>query len=161
MILATVGTQLPFDRLIGALDELAPKLGVKVVAQIGAQGREPVNIEWRRTMEPRQFEALFLEASVIVAHAGIGTVLAAKRHRKPIIIVPRRAAQGEHRNDHQMATARQLGGSPGIYVAHDIDELGGLLSRTDLERPSPEAGRSIGTLHSALRNFIQTGVAVS
>lgn len=36
MIFATVGTQLPFPRLIDALEALAPDLGEEVIAQIGA-----------------------------------------------------------------------------------------------------------------------------
>lgn len=35
MILATVGMQLGFDRLIKAMDALAPGLGQPVIAQVG------------------------------------------------------------------------------------------------------------------------------
>ena len=33
MIFVTVGMQLPFDRLLQAVDEIAPRLGKRVVAQ--------------------------------------------------------------------------------------------------------------------------------
>ena len=56
-------------------------------------------------MRPSEFEAVLREASVIVAHAGIGTVLKAYKYRKPIILVPRQAAFGEHRND--LTTSRR------------------------------------------------------
>ena len=154
MILVTVGTQLPFSRLIQALDRMAPTLPMKVVAQIGDEREPPSHIEHHRSMDPRAFEALFLQADRIVAHAGIGTLLAAKRHRKPIIVFPRRAANGEHRNDHQLATAKQLEGQAGIYVAYDEEELEALLRREHLEAPNDAAGASLQSLTAAIRSFI-------
>ncbi len=127
MILVTVGTQLPFDRLIQIMDELAPTLGQPVFAQIGTSSYRPANVDYSETIDPRDFDQRFRSASVIVAHAGIGTVLTAQRHGKPIILFPRRAALGEHRNDHQLATCAQLKGRPGIYVANDKAELAALL----------------------------------
>ena len=153
MILVTVGTQLPFPRLIRMLDDLASQLDEKIIAQAGRNSVETRNIECHNTMEPRQFEALFLQADRIVAHAGIGTILAAKKHHKPIILVPRRAALGEHRNDHQMATVRQLGGHKGIYVAQKEAELLELL-RADLIPADDSPSRSLQGIQSAIGQFI-------
>ena len=36
---------------------------------------------------------------MIVAHAGMGTIISAMQHQKPIIIFPRIAALGEHRTN--------------------------------------------------------------
>ncbi|MDB5622624.1 MAG: pssE [Devosia sp.] len=129
MILVTVGTQLPFDRLIAAMDALAPRLGEPVFAQVGLSPYQPKNIEWARNLAPAEFAERFAQASTIVAHAGIGTVLTAQRWRKPIILVPRRASLGEHRNEHQLATCAQLKGKRGIYVAEEVSELEDLLNR--------------------------------
>ena len=156
MILATVGTQLPFPRLIGILDELAPSLKERVVAQIGDNPESPRNIEHYRTMEPRQFEDLFRQADRIVAHAGIGTVLAAKKHGRPIIIFPRRAAMGEHRNDHQVATAKQLEQRRGVYIAHDRDALEALLRRDDLVPPEADGSPSLSVLVKTISHSIRT-----
>ena len=46
--------------------------------------------------------------TAIVAHAGMGTILTALEIGKPLLVMPRRAALGEHRNDHQLATARRF-----------------------------------------------------
>ena len=43
-------------------------------------------------------------AAAIVAHAGMGTILTALETGKRLLVMPRRAALGEHRNDHQLAT---------------------------------------------------------
>ena len=120
MILLTVGTQLPFDRLVKAVDEIAPSLNEEIFGQIGKEGYRPKNLEYCEEMAPREFERRLGLARVILSHAGIGTMLTARRIGKPIILFPRQAKFGEHRNDHQIATSKQMEGRPGIYVAYDI-----------------------------------------
>lgn len=158
MILATVGTQLPFPRLIDALDALAPELGEEIVAQTGPRGPGNdgawPNLAVRERLAPAEFDALFAAARVIVAHAGIGTILSARRHGKPLVILPRRHALGEHRNDHQLATARQVESLPGIHVAWETAELGPLLARPDLEPAGEAASPSHAALIARLRAFI-------
>ena len=130
MIVLTVGTQLPFDRLVQMVDELAPLMSEPVFAQTGQGQYEPRNICWSASMPPGEFEAMLRDASVIIAHAGIGTVLKAYKYGKPIVLVPRQAAYGEHRNDHQLATVAKLGERRGIYVAQQKEELAGILTRS-------------------------------
>ena len=62
-------------------------------------------------------------AELVVAHAGIGSVVTAGEHGKPIVLLPRRARLGEHRNDHQRDTVAHLAGRPGIFVADDEGAL--------------------------------------
>lgn len=156
MILATVGTQLPFPRLIEALDQLAPRLGEPVIAQTGKTKLKLHNIEQHENLAPRQFDELFKTARTVVAHAGIGTVLAAKKYSKPLILFPRRAAFGEHRNDHQLATAEQLRRHVGIYVAWTEEELETLLFRDDLAAPEKGAvSPELVKLQTTLRTFLR------
>lgn len=123
MILLTVGTQLPFDRLVSAIDQLAPELPEQVVGQVGKTRYVCKNIEAHADLSPLQFQKYIQECSVIVAHAGIGTLLNARKYDKPIILVPRRAVYGEHRNDHQVATCRSLQGRDGIAIVEDPQML--------------------------------------
>lgn len=141
MILLTVGTQLPFDRLVRAVDEVAPRLDEPVYAQIGNAKFRPVNMKWVDYVEPLAFDSLVRGCSRIVAHAGIGTVLIAQRYKRPLIVFPRRRSLGEHRNDHQIATTNALSGRKGIYVAMDEAELGRLLGAT-LEPPVEDDGQA-------------------
>jgi len=135
MILITVGTQLPFDRLVRMIDQIAPLLREPVFAQIGRANYRPTNIEFAPTVAPDIFAAKVKAARLIVAHAGIGTVFTAQKHGKPLVLVPRETRFGEHRNDHQLATCRQLLDRPGVYVATDQPTLAALLSAPDL-RPA-------------------------
>jgi UDP-N-acetylglucosamine transferase subunit ALG13 len=135
MILVTVGTQLPFDRLIRIIDDAAPTLGQPVFAQTGPGSYAPQNIDWKAMVEPVVFAEMLERATLIVAHAGVGSVLMAQQYRKPIIVFPRHASLGEHRNEHQLATIVALENRPGIYVARTkevlIDLLGQRLDAPD------------------------------
>jgi UDP-N-acetylglucosamine transferase subunit ALG13 len=62
------------------------------------------------------------EADVVVAHAGVGTALAAFEVGKCPLLVPRRLALGEHVDDHQTEVAGELGGR-GLALTIDADDL--------------------------------------
>ena len=121
MIFVTIGTQLPFDRLIKIIDELAPQLHEEVVAQVYQCGFIPKNIKTVDFLAPDEFNTLF------ISHAGMGTILSALQKDKPIIVFPRIAALGEHRNEHQLATARKFKEMETVNVAMNEDELTSML----------------------------------
>jgi UDP-N-acetylglucosamine transferase subunit ALG13 len=124
LIFVTVGTQLPFDRLVGKIDSwCASQPDREVIAQVGPSEREFRSMTVERFVTPERFEALFSAADLVVAHAGMGTILSAMEAGKPLLVMPRRAALGEHRNDHQMATAMRLEDRLGLAVAWDEEEL--------------------------------------
>lgn len=132
MIFVTVGTQLPFDRLIGVIDAWAARnTDVDVFAQIGPGAAAPKAMQFVEFVPPSKADEMMRTAELIVAHAGMGSILTALKYQRPILILPRKAALGEHRNDHQMATAKWLGSRPGITVAWEASELPGLLDQRD------------------------------
>jgi UDP-N-acetylglucosamine transferase subunit ALG13 len=138
VIFVTVGTQLPFDRLIEAIDTIAPTLDEPVFAQTGTSTYVPRNIEWSARIRALEVDTLFAKARVVVAHAGIGTILTCQRVGRPVILFPRMAVHGEHRNDHQLATVSQMEGRPGIHVARTVEDLRALLAG-DLPPPPRNA----------------------
>lgn len=125
MIFVTVGTQLGFDRLISAMDSWTAEQNgaVDVLAQIGDSSIRPTAMRWSQSVTPDEFNAAVAQAEIIVAHAGMGSVLTALELGKPLVLMPRRADLMEHRNDHQLATARWLVSRDGIFVAQDEHEL--------------------------------------
>lgn len=136
MILLTVGTQLPFDRLVAIVDGLAATLAEPVFAQVGRGGYHPKNMEWRSYVDPVEFESYIARCTLLISHAGIGTLVMAQKHGKPMILFPRRAILDEHRNDHQLATVRALNGRSGVRIAYDEDDLIRLLA-TPHTAPKP------------------------
>lgn len=132
MIFVTVGTQLSFERLITTVDQWGGENNnVEVFAQVGPSKLTPKHIKSADFISPSEAKLYFKTADIIVSHAGMGSILTALQYRKPIIIMPRRAALGEHRNDHQLATAKWLGNKSGIFVAEDETALLNLLSNKE------------------------------
>jgi UDP-N-acetylglucosamine transferase subunit ALG13 len=130
VILASVGTQLPFDRLIKAVDDWADENGrTDVVGQIGPARYAPRAMRCFPFIEHSQFQELQLECSLMVSHAGMGSLISALELGKPIIILARDHRRGEHRNGHQLATLGQFRNYPGVYAARDEDHVKELLDR--------------------------------
>ena len=118
MLLVTVGTQLPFDRLINAVDTWAKNNPQEeVFAQIGSTKSTPKYLNFASKVNPDEFKTLVSRSDLIIAHAGMGSILMGLEHSKPVIIVPRLAVFGEHRNDHQLATITKFAHIPQIYPA--------------------------------------------
>ncbi len=156
MIFVTVGTDAPFNRLIQAVDRWVGETGrTDVFAQIGEGGWEPKYIPFSPFLEPPEFTARFNSATLIVSHAGMGTILSALRYGKPILVMPRRASLGEQRNEHQLATAKHLSQMGKISVALDEQELLRYLGNLDtLQARARIASSASPELCSAIRNFI-------
>ena len=125
VIFLTIGSMFPFDRLVRAMDDWAGTVWQgEILAQIGAGSYEPRHMRWVRELGFDDYNAAVSAADVIVAHAGMGSVITAGDKGKPIVLLPRRAAFGEHTNDHQLDTAGWLRTRSGIYVAETEGELG-------------------------------------
>lgn len=156
MIFVTVGAQMPFDRLVKAVDDWARlRERADVFAQIGPTEWRPEYIEWTRFLPPADFASKVQDATAVVAHAGMGSILTALKHAKPILVMPRRGDLRETRNDHQLATARRLAGMGGVAVAFDEEQLADRLDRVD----QLEASHRIGDFASeellrTVRSFI-------
>ena len=132
MIFVAVGTQLPFDRLLRAVDEWAQRVGRDdVFAQAGPTDFQPVRIEIERFISPAEYRRRIENAELVIAHAGMGTIISALELAKPIIVMPRKAELREHRNDHQLATARRFADHKAVTVVMDEHELGSRLERLD------------------------------
>ena len=129
MILVTIGSMFPFDRLVRAMDALAAGWEEEVLAQIGDGAYEPRHMRFVRKLPREEFIATIARADLVVGHAGMGTVITAGEHGKAIVIMPRRASLGEHTNDHQVDTAGWLGGRRGIFVAEDETALAPTIAR--------------------------------
>lgn len=92
---------------------------------------------------------------MVIAHAGMGSIITAMELGKPILIMPRRAHLQEQRNDHQMATARQLHRQGRVSVAFDERELQTMLQGLDQITAPPRISVSASPrLIAAIREFI-------
>lgn len=121
-----------FDRMVRAVDEWAGRRGrTDVFAQIGPTDWRPAHVRWTQFLEPPEFAQRVKEAEVIVAHAGMGSIITAMTTGKPILVMPRRGDLRETRNDHQIATAARFRELGRVAVALDENELCTQLDRLD------------------------------
>lgn len=168
MIFVTVGSQMPFRRLVQAMDEWAVlNPAVEVLAQIGNETDfRPLALKTFGSVSPVRYVELVQSCELLVAHAGMGSVLTALEYGKPMLLMPRRGALLETRNDHQLATLRWLQDKPGIYAAEDETQLKTTLDlwrnhglagppRAE-ERPEP-----LESLVGSLRSFIRQPATAS
>ena len=156
-IFVTVGTQVAFDRLIMAVDAWAAShTGMHIYAQIGETSYRPEHIEYVAMLEPPEFRRRVLWSDVLVAHAGMGSILTALQYGKPIVIMPRQGRLKEHRNDHQLATALHIKEISKVAVAMDADEIPALLVNiTRLGASDLISDRASDKLLSAISGFIE------
>lgn len=123
-VFVTVGTQLPFDRMIKTVSEVMFDRNIEdVVYQIGVGSFIPTKGVVLRDIAPSSFDNFFKESDIIISHAGIGSLLTASECRKPIIIMPRLSSFNEHRNDHQIATVKSFSSLDGVFSFYDNDDL--------------------------------------
>ncbi len=125
MIFLTVGSMFPFDRLVQAVDEMvAQKLITEtVIAQIGDGKYEPRHMAFERYLAKPDFDRRLAEATMLIAHAGAGTIALALQLHKPLLVVPRLGKFREHVNDHQVVTARKYGELGHVLVASEVSEI--------------------------------------
>lgn len=163
VIFVTVGSVFPFDRLIRAMDLWAAKAGHEMMAQIGEGRYLPQHMRYARRLSQLEFARNIAGADLIVAHAGMGTVITAGRAGRPLVLLPRLQEAGEHTTDHQIATANWLDGKPGILVARSEADLPGQIAAAlagaggpvAAMEPFAEAGFT-DRLRGAILGFTQT-----
>jgi UDP-N-acetylglucosamine transferase subunit ALG13 len=127
MIFSTVGSELPFNRLTQAVDKYAEaNPGKEIYAQVGkieVSDYAPQSLQFSQLLTPSQYADFVNRASVIVAHAGMGSIISSITQKKPVVILPRRGHLQETRNDHQFSTAKQFENREGIFVAWDEEQV--------------------------------------
>ncbi|WP_419815546.1 glycosyltransferase [Glacieibacterium sp.] len=158
MIFVSVGSMMPFDRLVQAVDAwAAAHPGTPVLAQIGNGKFEPRHAKFVRLMPVADYRRAVAEASLFVAHAGMGSIITAIEAGKPLLMLPRLQALGEHNTDHQLATVRNVGNRAGLHHVLTDAELGpaidALLGQPG-EAPAPISAFASEELLGNVRDFV-------
>lgn len=121
-VVVTVGLNpYPFRRLFERLVEILPP-DVEVVWQAGFTDTTGLPIQAHPSLPAHELDAAMGEADVVVAHAGVGSSLAALDAGKIPVLVPRRQAWGEQIDDHQLLLTDDLR-ERGLAVVAEVDDL--------------------------------------
>lgn len=141
MICVTVGThQQPFQRLLDALSALPAD---ELVVQFGYGSPPPGAARATAFMSFGEMLDHISKADAVVTHAGVGTILCARRLGHVPVVVPRLRCYGEHVDDHQAELTRALAVEGVVIPVWDTDRLAETLDpipRRSARSPSPSGG---------------------
>lgn len=154
LIFVTVGThQEPFARLLDAL----PAVGLeRCIVQFGNGSPPRGSARAAAFMSFDEIEDELRACDYVVTHAGVGSILAARRAGHIPLVVPRLKRFNEHVDDHQAQLTRVLAASGKVIPVWDVAELAESIA---LAPPRSTFATSITTrrLVEALREAIVAG----
>ena len=137
MVFLTVGsTSNDFKRLLKEVDQLVSK-GVlnEVFAQVGRTTYKPINYQYESFLSERDIDFYMKNASIIICHAGTGTLDRCLGLKKKVVVVPRLKIFNEHPDDHQLELANYLQTINRVLVVKEIEKLRDVLISVDTWKP--------------------------
>lgn len=149
MIVATVGTHgQAFPRFFDIVRDLE---GDDLLLQYGG-GPEPPGFHHAVGFLPfgelmQRMEA----ASAVVTHAGVGSVLCARRAGHVPVVIPRLHQLGEHVDDHQAEFTRTLEAAGQVIAVWDHTDVREAVAMAEERKPTAKKPARPGPLHEAIR----------
>lgn len=146
MLFLTIGTLLGFDRLVRAMDEAiaSGQIDQEVFAQIGPGSYIPRHMKHVQVLAQDDFDRILASADGLISHAGIGSINAALKSQRPMVVLPRLKRFGEHVNDHQLHTAQKFEALGCVLVAYETSELPARCAQLKSFRPTPRTANLVG-----------------
>jgi UDP-N-acetylglucosamine transferase subunit ALG13 len=142
MIVVTVGThEQPFDRLMEAVVALGDS--EPMLVQYGTCNIKTGPGQWVDFMSFDELAEQAAEARVFICHAGVGSIVLARRCGHRPIIMARRPDLGEHVDEHQLELSRRLHKAGLVTVVENTEEM---ISAVRTPQAVPEAGATAGSL---------------
>lgn len=122
-VVVTLGTYRGYDfgRLVERLLQVLPE-ETEVLWQTGDTDVSRFGIEGHYAIPEAELTEAMKEADAVVAHAGVGTALAAFEVGVCPLLIPRRLSLREHVDDHQVQIADELA-DRGLAISVDADEV--------------------------------------
>jgi UDP-N-acetylglucosamine transferase subunit ALG13 len=143
MIVVTVGThEQPFDRLMEAVVALGD--GEPMLVQYGTCTITSGPGEWVDFLSFDELAERAAGARAFICHAGVGSIVLARRCGHRPIIMPRRPEHGEHVDEHQLELSRRLHQAGLVTVVDNELELAAAVRDPD---GIPVAGATPTALH--------------
>lgn len=126
MILVMLGTQKnDFSRLLKEVENCINEGIIKeeVIVQAGSTKYKTEKMKIFDLISREELDRKKEEASFIITHGGVGSILSALKMNKKIIAVPRLKKYREHVNDHQKQIVENFVNQGYIKGVFDINEL--------------------------------------
>lgn len=122
-VVVTVGgnAHYGFERLVRRVHAIIPSHW-EVLWQVGPSQVADLGIATVRSLPSAELRRAIADADLVISHAGTGSILTALQLGRRPIVVPRRAAHGEHVDGHQDDLAAYVA-SEGLALVRDADDL--------------------------------------
>lgn len=156
MIFVTLGTQkFQMNRLVEAVDRMAPSMDEEIFIQLGNSTYQPVHCQAADFVDKEQFKQLIKECTLLITHAGIGTIMMGINETKPIIVVPRRAEYQEHVDNHQEEIAEAFASKNHVMNCSQVNELPKYIEKARHSEFSPYIERG-EKMEDIVLNFVKS-----
>ena len=149
MILVTLGTQdKPFKRLILSVEKQIRegRIKEKVIVQNGTTKYETnlpkEKMELIDFIPEGEFNKYIEEASLIITHAGVGSIIESLNKNKKVIAVARLKRYREHVNDHQKQIVENFADKGYIIPLDNVDDLDKALDEVEKFEPKKYKGNN-------------------
>lgn len=147
----------PFSRMLASLADVVDELPTEVVVQSGHTPFAHPGCRVEPFLSMDRFEELVSTSTVLIMHAGAGSIIHAVQAGHRPIVMPRRMALDEHVDDHQLELAEALASRGRIAIAHDTDDLRRALKahrQGETDRASLCRSEAAEAVDRALRSFL-------
>jgi UDP-N-acetylglucosamine transferase subunit ALG13 len=157
LILVVLGThELPFTRLLEEVERLKKEgfITEEVIVQAGHTKYESDVLNIKPFVNYEVMDQLMEDASVIITHAGTGSVISALKKGKKVIAAARLKKYGEHNDDHQLQLLSIFLEQKHILSWGEGEDLSEVMEQTASFEPVPfKSGKE--QMFSILTNFIK------
>lgn len=136
-IFLTVGTVMPFDRMINDAHSLKNEgiITEEIFAQVGESDVAPNTMAVQQTLDQETLNGHLKESKIAIVHGGSGSMLGAIRFGCIVIAMPRRADLGEHYDDHQFELVGAFRDMGLVIEARTKDDLADAIKKARTMAP--------------------------
>ena len=87
------------------------------------KNKEEKNITVFNMLKPEEMKKYIINASIVITHAGVGTIMECIENNKDIIVLPRKEENGEHVNNHQEEIAFEMEKNGLLYKVDTYEKI--------------------------------------
>lgn len=103
------------------IEKLNEKTNEKKVSE--KINKEEKNITVFNMLKPEEMKKYIINSSIVITHAGVGTIMECIEHNKDIIVLPRKEENGEHVNNHQEEIAFEMEKKGLLYKVDTYEKM--------------------------------------
>lgn len=158
MIFVTVGTQdVPFDRLLKEVEKQIKKGNIKdeVIVQSGNSKFTSDLMKVTNFFTKEEYTKLIKKSSLVITHAGVGTIIDSLNAGKVVIVAPRLQKYKEAVNDHQLEIIKKFSEMGYIIPLKEVNKLDIALKEAMIFKPKKYQSNTENMV-KLIENFIDS-----